>query len=374
MASKTFEAYHAMVGKKAAQHPNLETACDSLDEMACSDLTSLMTVMSEVRSHEVSTRSIIEGNRFHEPSMVSQKLFHLVEEEIFKSLPDAEFIELSPLQPFGINTVLAGSNEKNVVAALRNSEVNADVTTALFRLAINKFNMNSGETITLASNARTVRAQIFDAETKFLPHFKVLAEVSVGRQSPKYGAKELETLSDHLANEIDVLDRVSQLPNSRIKKIQISIGNVLLTNDLISRKLIDGEEIRRHTIDPNYNVFKESNLDIPPALTFDDPDISNRLKDLGFNHGVKITGDFQRIISEKHPLLSSRLVLDLGRIAGAGYYKHIAYKISAENNQGIVLPLADGGSTNWAEKVTYNKQLYSVTSGIGTELLCNYFL
>jgi hypothetical protein len=68
------------------------------------------------------------------------------------------------------------------------------------------------------------------------------------------------------------------------------------------------------------------------------------------------------------------LMLDLRRIAGIGYYRHLCYHITAQNEQGEVLPIGDGGSTDWMEKVTGRKDLYCVSSGIGTELLGQYFI
>jgi len=372
MASETFEQYSALVGERAHSH-GLEQACKTLDQMPCTDLLSLLTVMSNVRSKDVDLSTIIKGNRFHQPSAVSQRSFHMVESEIFDALPNVDFVDLSPLQPFGTNAVLAGTNEKNVVAALRRSEVNADATSALFRLALGRLIVDNSETVRFASNVRTTRAQVFDPKTKFLPHFKVFAEVSVGKQGVHYGERELETLADHLSTEVDVIHRVSQLNGAGIKNIHTTIGNVLFAQDMIDRNLVDETEVRRNTSNPSYNVLEQAGIDAPKELPFNDTDLTKNLKELGFRRGARVMASFQSVIQERYPKLLPGLVLDLGRIAGLGYYKHTTYKINAENNNGLLLPLSDGGTTNWAENCTNNKQLFCVSSGIGTELLCNYF-
>jgi len=102
--------------------PELAEACNVLDALSCSDLQSVLTLMSERRARQVNARSVVSGNRFHQPAEVSQRRFHEVEAVIFAMLEDVEFVELSPVQPFGINTVLADISAKNVVSALRGCE------------------------------------------------------------------------------------------------------------------------------------------------------------------------------------------------------------------------------------------------------------
>ena len=370
--SETFDAYSEMVGSRAEQDPNLESACYSIDQMRCSDLLSLLTLLSESRSHDVTTESVIRGNRFHAPSSISQRKFHQIEGEIMDALPETEFVELSPLQPFGINTVLAGTNEKNVVAALRRSEVNADAATALFRIAISKFDPQNGNSVRLATNARISRAQLFDGDTKFLPHFKIFAQVTVGKDDVPFGPSELKTLADHLSSEVRTLDRIGQLPEARISRINIAIGNVLFMQDLASQGRADLAEIRRNTVSPDFHALE--GLDIPHEIPFTMPDLESFLRDLGFSKGVRVISNFQQVIESHHPELLPRLTIDLGRTAGIGYYKHLAYKISAENYDEEHLPLVDGGTTPWASDYLNNRNLYTVTSGIGTELVGQYFL
>lgn len=373
MASDTFNAYTHFVGDRA-ERQGLSAACEVFDALPCTDLLTVLTLLSRERSQQVGVQAVIDGNRFHEPSSISQRLFHLIEGEIYAALPNAEFVELSPLQPFGINTVLGGTNEKNVIAALRRSEANADATTALFRLALLRYKQDDSKPAQLATNTRTTRAQKFDTETKFLPHFKVFAETTVGKQNESYGLRELETIADHLANEVTILDRIGNLPMARMAKVSIAIGNVLLMQELVEKGLVTSEEVRRHTITPGYDIFEQSGLDIPREIPFSNSALAETLKQLGFARGRRVLDRFQNIVEERYPELLPRLTLDLGRIAGIGYYKHIAFKISAENNEGVIVPLADGGPTRWAELCTGNKQTYTVTSGIGTELLASYFL
>jgi len=364
-------------GSHIGQNGELENACVTIDSLNCSDLLSLLTLMSHHRSKDVKVESVVGGNRFNQPSKVSQRDFHKIEGHIFDQLPEVEFIELSVLQPFGINTVLADTNEKNVVAALRRSEVNADATTALFRVALQRFRTQKpiqSSTIRLASNSRITRAQVFDPATKFLPHFKVFGEVTVGRQSEKFGEEELLTLIGHLKSELQIINVLDKDTSFSIADYGVSISNVLLMQGLMDRGVVSQDELRRNTANPNYDAFVAAGLNIPPELPFDTPEIGRVLRSYGFERGVKVTEVFQALVAENVPELMPILMLDLRRIAGIGYYRHLCYHITAQNEQGEVLPIGDGGSTDWMEKVTGRKDLYCVSSGIGTELLGQYFI
>jgi hypothetical protein len=375
MDSSTFEGYSKLVGVRSESDPRLEAACEVIDDMSCSDMLSLLTVVSDVRSKQVTPQEAVRGNRFHEPSSVSQQSFHTLESRIFDCLPGVPFVELSPLQPFGINTALAGNNEKNVIAGLRRSETNADATTALFRVAMQKFTEAADDrTVLVATNVRIARAQRFDDNTRFLPHFKVFGEASVGVQGPRFGQAEVETLTDHLAREVKIIDAAQELSSGRLAAVNIAIGNVLFMRELVALNLVDGEEIRKNTANPSYQVFAAAELDIPTSIALDQQNLTDTIKGFGFRKGLSVLNLFRDTVSERYPELMPRLTLDLGRIAGAGYYRHMAYKITATSDEGVILPLADGGTNDWAKKSTGNKQLFSVTSGVGTELLCSYFL
>lgn len=377
MSSETYETFSKFAGARVKNDDRLEQVCEVIDELPCTDLLSLLTIASGKRSSSVSISDIMNGNRFHEPSTVSQRDFHWLEGQIMDSFDeDVEFVDLSPLQPFGINKTLANTNQKNVVSTLRRSEANADATTALFRVAMQRFGSlpDGRDFVRIASNVRTVRAQTFDEDTKFLPHFKVFGEASVGKQNGQFGSRELELLIEHLGTEVDIIDKLASSERSNIAEIQISLGNLALLGDLANRGGIDIDEARRNTINPGYNLIDEQQLDIPEYLSLDTPEIGKVLKGMGFKRGVKITEIVKQKIDEKCPDLLPRIKLHLGRIAGIGYYKHICYKITASNSQDIKIPIADGGTTDWATKVSQNKQLFSVVSGIGTELACQHLI
>lgn len=350
-----------------------------MDEVKPRHLEDIFVANSIKRAKEATSREVLYGNRFHTPSQIDQRELHSIEGIIFKEMPDIQFVELSPLQPLGLNEVLAGIRENNVVAAVRRSEVNADITASLFRTAYSKLeNTPNLINVTLAGNSRITRAQDFKENTKFLPHFKMFGEVSVGRETdmsnPEGGKSELETFADHLAREVKVLDAVKRDPRFKMKDVNIQLGNVGFMRELIGKGLVNKAEIIKHTGDPGYKVFEEFNIDLPRSIELDSPYLSKIIENSGLTKGVRALDAFNTIFSNKYPELISRTELSLDRIAGAGYYKNMAYKITASNEDGEVVPLVDGGTTKWAHRFSGSKKFYTVVSGIGTELLCQYFI
>lgn len=373
-APSTFSLFSDFAGSRIAESKEIRQACETLDSLECRDLLSLLVFMSQHRLGGVAIKEVIEGNRFHSPSEVSQRDFHAIEDKIFEVLPEVEFIELSPLQPFGTNSLLAGTSIKNVVPSLRRSEVNADATTSLFRESLERFRQDSQKPIRLAANVRTTRAQVFEEGSRFLPHFKMFAEVSIGEQGEIYSEQELLSLIGHLTTEINILKRSIDTGRFRIPEYEVSVGNLQLIQDLIDRGVVDGSAVRQNTTAHNFNVLDDSGISLPKTIPMTTDNIGDVLKDLGFNRGLRITQLFQDLLLKNAPEQAQHISLDLSRIAGIGYYKHICYRIQAKNEDGLWLPLADGGTTTWAEKILQNKAVYTTTSGIGTELLCRYFM
>jgi len=357
------------------RHPDLAGAWDVINRLPCSDLLTLLTVVSDERSEQVSIPVATRGNRFNEPSSVSQRDFHWLEGIIHQSIGDnVDFVELSPLQPFGLNRVLAGINQKNVVSTLKRSEVNADVTTALLRVALERRRQNSlGDPVRLASNTRVTRGQVFEEGSKFLPHFKIFGQVSIGAQERGDNTCELETIVSHLASEVDVMDAIKATDRSRIDDLQIRIGSTAFLQGFINDGKVDFEDLRRHTYSEGYSYIAVNQLDIPETLPFSNG-IGDQLRGLGLKQEVQLMQKFAGVLERRRPDIFERAQLYLGRTAGIGYYKHICYDLVATNDTGLTIPVADGGSTSWAALATNNRGMYTIASAIGTELTLQHLV
>ena len=308
-------------------------------------------------------------DRFTVSSKISQRIFLMIEKIFQDYLNDVEFVELSPLQPLGINCVLAGTNGKKIIPTIRGQEINSDATTALFLEAYR--NLNSSEEIRLATNVRTIRPKIFDEKSKFLTHFKVFAEITIGRQVSPFGEKEVFMIARHLMDEIAVLKSIRTKIKNNIVGFNVYISNLFFFKSILSSMT---ERKSQNDVIEAKRIWEESGL---PAQLILNSNTVDELKTLGFYKGIRVLEMFLRALFGQvdfHNDANVNWFFDLSRSAGINYYRHIAYKITAVSSDNLELPLADGGSNDWGAKISNDKQIFTVSSGVGTELLIQNFL
>jgi hypothetical protein len=338
-----------------------------LDALGSTDLYAVLTLLSARRAARLTAREAARHSRFHRPSPVDARLMHEVENVVLAH-DDAEYVELSPLQPFGVNHALAGISQKNAVSALRQSEVNADATTALFTECLAR---GGADTTHLAAFCRSVRAQAFPAGSPLLPHFKVWARVSGGPHGSPYGHRELAALLDHLVVELTAIEKILAAMGRPGIRLVASVSNVLLSRQLAAAGVID---VPHHPATADGLARAAELGKAPREPSFAEASDPAWLRDHGFDQGVTVTGKFAAIVRDRHPELLGRLVFDLHRPYGVGYYKHLCFKVAAFLPDGTRIPLADGGSTTWADQALGHRRSFTVTSGVGTELLARHLL
>lgn len=346
-----------------------------LEKCSVSELAYKLVPYIGKKAEEKGRGDLLRYDRFTESSVVSQREFAAVESFFFKKFDKTDFVELSPLQPLGLNCFLAETNGKKIVPTIRGQEVNSDATTALFLEAFRRFN---GQYIDLATNVRTVRPKIFPAESKFLTHFKVFADVTIGIQRKPFGLNEILGIRDHLFKELDVLHAIGGSSKYSLRSIDVKISNVIFMNELLNMLTPDSclVEHKKNSLEQALKHLGGKNLDKNWCLNINE-DLLNSLKRLGMRKGLKILEMFLEASRSflntwnQEPLV--HFYFDLSRSAGIDYYRHICYSIIGTTCQGEKIPLGDGGSTDWATKLSGNKQLFTVTSGIGTEVLVRNF-
>ena len=124
----------------------------------------------------------------------------------------------------------------------------------------------------------------------------------------------------------------------------------------------------------HYGIDLANNLNIPEEVGIAKLSDDN-LKKLGIEKAYKfLMRNCSMMISRlmnKYPEVS--FDYDFNRIAGIGYYDHLCIKISAENEDDELYPLADGGFVDWTRQLIQSDQEICLTSGFGSELFINKF-
>jgi hypothetical protein len=82
------------------------------------------------------------------------------------------------------------------------------------------------------------------------------------------------------------------------------------------------------------------------------------------------------LTTENRVALGERIVAQLGGVAVARallehpyYNQGLRFQIAARSNEGIEIPLIDGGAFDWVAKLTSNRRAVFVASGLGSQLV-----
>ncbi len=369
--SRSYESLLSYTGERHRDDLQIQDICNRIDELKCRDLTSIAIAVSKERADRITANDVLGGSSLHEASGVDQRIFHAIDSLLYDSFSEVPFVELSPVQPFGLNTALANLSESKILAATRRSEVNADISTSLVREAVMRNPDLLGGNQRLASSTRITRTQKFDPTSKFLPHFRMFGQVTVGRDED--GRSQDYHLTNHLASELEFLQKFKGLGISRLDNFSIELGDVRIMDKLITSGRVDLGAIKRNTTNPSYNVFEASGLNLSRLIDPQDPNLAQLLEELDLKDVYTGILDIHRSLSGLGHSVKPNCLVRLDRFAGHNYYQGACYNIFGTNDTGVVLPLADGGYTDWVKKLTGNRKSFGVSSGIGTELLARHF-
>ena len=250
-----------------------------------------------------------ENNRFVQPLELDPIAFAEYELALLRQLRQLGFevFESSPLCPLGTCSVLGPVDQRNVVSALRQTEVVADVTNvmALEVARRRRRGMETGD-LQLCATHRHVRAQQFDFPG-FTPHFKVLALVSAGRDRGNF-TFEVEQIIAHVRAYVSLLHEILGL-----SKESLSFKGEVLYGEDASYLQAAFERV-------------EAELEIRSRPLQSRPQSENR------------------------------------------YYRGFRFKIVWQH-EGEPLEIIDGGIVDWTQQLTGNRKERLLISGMGTEFV-----
>ena len=228
--------------------------------------TDLQFLLAEVFKNKIDKLNIqklkeqYHQNRFVKSADITQKELLSFDYFILQLLPDYfSTIELSPLSPLGINSLLAKISSSNTLPTIRNTEINADPTTALAlncyqerKLLLQKDSANAS-TVNFATTHRSIRTQDFSKISGFTPHFRTFALGTAGRD---IGSEKFESVNiiNHINFYLDILLNI--VPSLyEINSIEIQISNIRIIEKLIDKVKINRRNIGLNTQNNLFQVF-----------------------------------------------------------------------------------------------------------------------
>ena len=280
------------------------------DELSGSELNTILLDVFNRRVEQETPSSLLnkyDANKLVKPASIDVLDYKEHELRAYKLIASKGFepVELSPVAQLGTSSVVATVDQKKVLTALRNTEVQADPTNsiALHYASLKKKGKLDNRTYNYSSISRVIRTQVFD-NPNFTPHFIVLALISCGRDTGSFNF-EKEELLKHLTTSYEICK---------------SFGVDKIYYEIIPCK---GYDCQNPLITETISYVREkSSLDISAV----EPQHDNN-----YYHGFRIK---QQIV--------------IG---------------------GNTIEIADGGLLDWTQQLLTNKKERMMTFGLGIQVL-----
>ena len=289
--------------------------------LALTDLQSLLLAVYHERAARQTPARVLDQyqhNRFVRPAAVDLRARAHLDRLALDAAAAFAALDLAPVCPLGTTSALAPVDQNTVVSTIRNTEVVSDCTNVLAlecavrRRAHRQDQAGAAARVRLCTSQRLVRAQNYH-QPGLNAHFSIFALCTAGRAVADYRL-EVEALAEHLACYVTLLTAAR------------AIG-------------YDLQDVRI--------VF----TDLP------DPALRERLQN------EVIPG-----VAARFP--ATRLECDPGRVTVPGYYQLVRFHIYARAADGTEHELADGGFTDWTQRLLGDRKERLLISGIATERIC----
>ena len=190
--------------------------------LSASELWSLLLEVFSARARRRTPATLLDQwsrDGFVQVSPVDQRTMLAVESELLAAAERFEAVELSPLAPLGVCSVVGLASQNKIVSALRGTEVVSDPTNVLALECARRLRADGASVVRLATCHRAVRAQPVPKQSGFAQHFRIFCLASAGREQ-KDQAFVVSELATHIATFVAVLDRLEgggfSFPNRRL--------------------------------------------------------------------------------------------------------------------------------------------------------------
>ena len=341
-------------------------------EIALSDMQSLLMHAYKSRTANFGESDLRRGaeRSLVASSKVNARLLNQFDRTAYEVANEFEAVELSPVGPLGMNHILGGIDQNNVLTTIRNAEVLGDPTTALalecWRRRKNQARDAGRETVRLCCSQRLVRMQPFD-EPGYTPHFRLFALVSAGRDTGSH-AFEIRHLGEHIRFYLRLFTALNDRGFS-FRQPLVEISDTAVVEALLGASGIGLQEmrqsIRAHVLGGSERFLAERGVRLPEAI--DDPE---RELPAGIPPFRLARLKTELIDKLRREFPDAQFRFNLARLEGLSYYRGVCLRISPMAPDGNRYPVTDGGLTDWTARLLENRKERLLATGVGTEFVC----
>jgi hypothetical protein len=180
--------------------------------LPASRLWSLLLEIAEARASARGAGSLADQwqrDRFVQPAIVDQRALVEVDRHLLAAASAFEAIELSPVAPLGVCSLMGPTSQHKVLSALRGVEVVSDPTNVFALECASRLRRDPTAVVRLATSHRCVRAQEVPKVKGFTASFRIFCLGSAGIERQNH-AFVVEAIVEQMRVLLDALDRLEQ--------------------------------------------------------------------------------------------------------------------------------------------------------------------
>lgn len=381
---KNFENPNNQIHEKMSEKVGVPNLVEILAEKPLRDLNPIFIKAFRERTSNINPNEILQDyeskKEFYGVSSIDQRELIKLESAFYTVVPEKfHAVEVSPISPLGLNSVITKVSQDISLSAIRGSEVVSDPTTSLAlecatRRKKQLVNEDTRmELVNLATAQRVLRLQPFDKNKGYEQHFTLFGLCTGGRDKGD-ASFVVDSTIEHISIWLDLIKHLNG-GGYTFDNISVNLSDIRVLEKLITTLSLPREEINKNSFNEDFDFFKEYNIRIPKEVS----SMQEINTELFEQHGLGDKIDYlsaleQRVmqpLKEKYPEVN--FCLDFARKGGLGYYQNVCFHIFASNFNGRNMPLADGGSVDWLEKLLSDSKERAFTSGFGAELVQKLF-
>ena len=225
--------------------------------LPASRLWSLLLEVAEARAIGRRPAELLEQwdrDRFVQPAVVDQRSLIEVDAHLLRAASAFESIELSPVAPLGVCTIMGHASQNKVLSALRGTELVSDPTNVMALECARRLRRDPATAVRLATSHRCVRAQPIPKRRGLTANFRIFCLVSAGLERQNH-AFVVEAIAEHIKVMLHALDQLEQhgfaFPERRVTVLSSADRDAL--GDRVAAMLV-GAVVERALLEhPYYN-------------------------------------------------------------------------------------------------------------------------
>jgi len=345
--------------------------------LPATDLASLLLHVFAARTDGLEPRKLLErfeALRAAQPNPNDPRALNAIAAEAYGAAPAFEAVELGPVLPLGTARALGGVHQNNVLGAGRGMEVVADSSNALtLEIARRRRALSSAQraqtTTRLCGEHRVLRLQPLP-DPRLLPHFRLFAFASAGRDGP--AAFAVSAALEHLTVHLTCLRRLQQR-GYQLNALTAGVTDTEVVRWLLARARLDPEAlhagIRAHHFGGSAEFLAARGVKLPASAAEAQaiPDLPARLR-------ARLDRLESRVCAPLRAAFPDVAVaVDLTRLEGLTYYDGLAMRVAATTARGERFPLFDGGALDWMARLLGDGKERMLASGFGPDLIAGLF-